>query len=212
MKNNKRSNNLSTFAALALMLVMVCVVTISGTYAKYTSSSSASDTARVAKWSFTVGGKDITKSEAITVDLFSTVNDTKGGAKETDVKEGTDEVIIAPGTTGSFNLVLANASEVTAAYTIALAETSNTKSIPVEYSLDNSTWKTATDFAVDTTANTIAAGGNKTVTVYWKWSFVGNDSTNFKTTQTDTTDTALGTAETAPSITVQATITAEQVD
>ena len=53
-----------------------------------------------------------------------------------------------------------------------------------------------------------------TLTVKWRWAFTGNDSTNYTSTQTDATDTALGFAANtaAPTVQVNATVTVTQVD
>ena len=52
----------------------------------------------------------------------------------------------------------------------------------------------------------------KTVSVYWRWAFEGKDSTNYTTTQTDTTDYTLGTASTAPTVKVEVSTVFTQVD
>ena len=193
---------------------------VAGTYAKYTSEKNASDTARVAKWSFKVGSgedaKDIATTDMV-FDLFNTINEADTTTAETDVAaaNGTDTVI-APGTGGSFDIVLTNASEVNAKYTIALEETANASNIPVEYSIDGTTWKADfIDINNDTDKMKEVAinknGGTTTVKVYWRWAFIGAESTNYTSSQTDATDTDLGIGGTA-TITVKATITATQVD
>ena len=48
--------------------------------------------------------------------------------------------------------------------------------------------------------------------VYWRWAFEGKDSTNYTTTQTDTTDYTLGTASTAPTVKVEVSTVFTQVD
>ena len=49
------------------------------------------------------------------------------------------------------------------------------------------------------------------ITVQWRWAFTGDASANYTTSQTDSTDTALGVLGT-DTISVQATIVATQVD
>ena len=195
--------------ALLLALVLVTSYSVSGTYAKYTSTFTGNtDTARVAKWAFEINDTAVTNS--FTFDLFNTVNDTDGNA-ETDVKVGNGETIIAPGTQGSFKIKLANKSEVNAKYSVDYTVT-NTANIPVEFSIDGTNW--TTDLA-DVAATDIAMNGNgseATINIQWRWTFdTANRGTALSTT-TDATDTALGSKVTADTITVQAVITATQVD
>lgn len=192
----KLASSRITVIALILCLAVTCV--LGGTLAKYISTGTGTDTATVAKWSFEVEDTEIavSPSPTVTFDLFNTINDTVGGAAETDVKAN----LIAPGTTGSFQIDLENKAEVNATYAIAFTET-NASSIPIEYSLNGTDWGNVGSVAVGPTAIAMETGTGS-VTVYWRWVFAGNDAT----------DTALGYAGTAPSITVSATVTATQVD
>lgn len=187
-------------------LLMTCL--ISGTLAKYTSTATGSATATVAKWAIKVGGSNIATTDTVTFDLFETVKEADGTAEETDVAAGK----IAPGTGGSFELQIANESEVDAKYSIALTET-NTSSIPIQYSLDKTAW--ADDLTAINTAQTDVEldkeNGTKTVTVYWRWMFEGT-AQGAHSGQTDAADTALGIAATAPAVEIAASFTATQVD
>ena len=198
----KKDNKLAKLTALVLLVTLAALILVSSTYAKYTSSANASDTVTVAKWSIKVSDKDITKKESITFDLFKTINDTN-------VKSGK---IIAPGTSGNFEMSVENASEVTAKYSINYT-IDNTKNIPLEFSLTGTDGWTNDITTLSTTDVIKTIGSEKdTITVYWRWAFEGKNSTNFTTTQTDESDTALATADTLPTVTVTATITATQVD
>ena len=198
-----KKNKMMRLASFLLVAVLLSTCAISGTFAKYVTTKASSDTARVAKWAFTVGGDDIVDAD-FTFNLFNTVTDSDGTSSETDLK-ATDGSIIAPGTSGKFALDLKNDSEVSAKYNIVFSAV-NTASIPVEYSLDGTTWdKDVTKCNVADTD--IAINGTTTVTVYWRWAF-GDGST-------DASDTALGVQQAAGTdtkITVSATITATQVD
>jgi len=205
--------------ALLLVAVLVTSYSVSGTYAKYTSTFVGStDSARVAAWSFEVNDTDMTVAQnAFTFNLFNTVKDTKDGAAESDVKVGnqqTDEVIIAPGTTGSFDIKLENLSEVNAKYAINYTLT-NSANIPVEFSIgtvdENTEWVTNIA-SLNVSEVGINMNGEAVVTVNWRWAFVGTESTNFTTSQTDATDTALGEKDTLDTISVQASIIVTQVD
>ena len=186
--------------ALLLVAVLVTSSSVSGTYAKYTSTfEGTTDTARVAKWSFKINDSAVTNS--FDFDLFNTVNDTDPLAgSETDVKVGSGETIIAPGTKGSFNIKLENASEVEAAYTIDYTVTNN-DNIPVEFSIDGNNWTTS--LADVTTPVRVNMGGQANVTIYWRWTFTETDR--------DDDDTLLGTNGSA-TISVKADVTVTQID
>lgn len=186
---------------ITLLITMIALVLVSGTYAKYTSSASGSDTARVAKWSFTVGGTDIVAENTFTFDLFKTIKDTDGKT-ETDVVSANGDKVIAPGTSGSFDLVLENKSETSAKYGITYTVT-NTASIPVQFSANGKDWTDSLANVVesDTDTKLDANNGTKTIKIQWKWAYDGDD----------TTDVNLGKAGTAKLI-VQADVTATQID
>ena len=186
---------------ITLLITMLALVLVSGTYAKYTSSASGSDTARVAKWSFNVGENDIVAKDTFTFDLFKTITDTDGKT-ETDVVSANADKVIAPGTSGSFDLVLENKSETSAKYGITYTVT-NTASIPVQFSVNGKDWtdNLANVVESDTDTKLDANNGTKTITIHWKWAYDGDD----------TTDVNLGKVGTAKLI-VQADVTATQID
>ena len=112
MKKNKTMR----LAAILLVCVLLTTSVISGTFAKYTSEATGSDSARVAKWAFEVNDAAITATNSFKFDLFNTVYEVGTTADDVDVKD--TETIIAPGTEGQFAIVLENLSEVTASYEI----------------------------------------------------------------------------------------------
>lgn len=197
-------------ASFLLVLTLMTSCFVGSTFAKYTSTATGSDTARVAKWSIEVNDIQIAvdSSPTVTFDLFETTIDSN-------VKEGTStEAIIAPGTSGQFALIVENLSEVNAQYTIALTE-ANTGNIPLQYSVNGTEWKDSiTELGMtELTNQAIAMGtGTDTRTVYWRWIF---DNTVAGATghagQTNNTDTTLGIAG-SEIVTIEATITVEQVD
>lgn len=207
MKKAKRSPFMRIAGVmLGASLLMTCV--ISGTLAKYTSSSNGSATATVAKWSVEVNSTDIAKNDTVTFNLFDTVKEADTNTTEENVSAGK----IAPGTGGSFELKIDNKSEVDAKYSIALTET-NESSIPIQYSTDKTDWADSLD-AINTAQTNVdiaKESGTKTVTVYWRWVFDGSTS-GAHANQTDVTDTGLGTADTRPTVQIAASFTATQVD
>ena len=202
MKNNKTVK----FMALVLFVTILAIILVSGTYAKYTTSATGSDTATVAKWSIKLGDEDIAKSteKTFTIDLFSTITNTDG-SEEKNVKK-TDGTLIAPGTMGSFTLAsLKNESEVNAKYSVTYTLL-NESGVPLEFTTnkdDESSWKS--DFtAVNVSNEALATDATATTaTVYWRWAFT-------KDTARDTSDTTLGT--TTPTVTLTAKIDVEQAD
>ena len=197
----KRSSMMVRLVAVLAVTMMFTMCFVGGTFAKYTSSATGTDSATVAKWSFKVGETDIATTNTFAFDLFNTIKDSNGTADENDMSP-VNGSIIAPGTSGKFNIVIKNDSQVTAQYAIDYTVT-NTNNIPVKFSVDGGT--TWTDDLADVTASaatTLAVGSaEQTVTVQWKWVFDGDDGI----------DTNLGKEGTA-TLQVQAAVTATQVD
>ena len=193
----KRSIMIRVMAVLSVVM-MFTICFVGGTFAKYTSSGSGSDTATVAKWDIKVGGTNITTNDTFTFDLFKTITDSDLNSSETDMNP-VDGSIIAPGTSGKFDIEIKNDSQVNAKYSIDYTVTNN-GNIPVQFSTDGATWKTDIN-ELDVSDVAIDIGAEKTVTVRWKWAFDGNDIT----------DTTLGSAG-AATLTVAAAVTATQVD
>ena len=196
-----KDNKLVKVFLIALLIVMVGLILVSGTYAKYTTTFTGSDTATVAKF------KVSSNTTAETFDLFKTAKEVDGTTADAEVVNGK----VAPGTGGKFDIQLTNDSDVKVNYAISLKET-NESNIPIEYSLDGTTYVTAANFASVSAADLAIGSTTQTVSVYWRWAFEGKDSTNYKTTQTDTTDYTLGTASTAPTVKVEASTVFTQVD
>ena len=201
-------------AAGVMTAALLSTCAISSTFAKYTSESTGTATARVAKWDIWFGD-ETTMSKTFTFDLYSTLYDTTVNNAETHVKTG-DDAIIAPGTQGSFAVKIKNNSEVTAKYTVSFAigytdDTANTEpvknvTIPLQFSKDRSDWKTSiADLNIaETDADELGmtdSDKSATYTVYWKWDYENSNDAN---------DTILGTA--GAEIQITATVTATQVN
>jgi hypothetical protein len=191
--------------AIVLCLAMAATCAIGGAVAKYTTSVSGSDKASVAKWHFEVNDVNMTpvgNNANMTFDLFNTIMDSDGQTAEKDVKEN----LIAPGTSGAFDVKIENLSEVNAVYDLDFS-VKNDSAIPVQFSTDGGkTWKTY-DKLDELDVHQKAIGmetGAETVKVQWKWDFNGDNAT----------DTALGIAAqtAAPEIEVSCTATFTQVD
>lgn len=88
-----KKNKVLRIASVLFVAVILTTCAISGTFAKYVSSDTRSDTARVAKWGVTVTGTGETFAKKYETDDRSTF-------LETYSVESTEKVV-APGTTGN---------------------------------------------------------------------------------------------------------------
>ena len=181
--------------ALALTLVTTCLT--GGTLAKYTSELSGTGIATVAAWSFkaTSGGEsaDITTTE---VDLGSTANRTDYDAKT--VKEG----VIAPGTKGSFNIVIdGTGSEVGIEYALKIEKT-GANEFPAGLTFTSNADGTEKAYTLGTEAtgkidySDTAENMKKTITFNWEWA---------DTADNDADDTAKADKDLSFNITVTGT-------
>ena len=209
--NRKNNNSLKTFALL-LLIVMLALILIASTYAKYTTKLTGSSDTTIAKWAWTINNNDVSKDDTeFTFDLFKTIKDTDGGT-EADVTTQK----IAPGTKGSFSIEVTNASDVNAEYSLTLTETKATavSSANIEYSI------VGTDEAKDWTndigtfnfTNTsLAIGASNEVVLYWRWAFY--DDANQDKADTLVGFAAAGATDDADkSITIKADLNFTQVD
>ena len=207
---------------LLLVFVLVTSCFAGGTFAKYTSQASGSDTANVAKWEIVYDDlvnpsntTEIATDNVISFDLFNTVCELATTANDEQVADGATP-LIAPGTMGKFNFTITNNSQVNARIDLDLSQ--NAHAIPIEYSLDGAHWyETFTEInAANDAIGLDYVGGSTTsttITVYWRWTFDHTGRTNFAG-KNDASDTDLGVEAqtTAPSVTVTAVLRATQVD
>lgn len=104
-----KKNKILRLASVMLMLCLITTCAISGTFAKYTTSGTATDSARVAKWGVTI---DVSAQDA----LFATEYKNEEKIGTTDVGNGLSvqatEDLVAPGTTGALVIKLAGTPEV----------------------------------------------------------------------------------------------------
>lgn len=198
MSKTRKNSAMVRIVAILAVTMMFTLCFVGGTFAKYTSSSTGTDSATVAQWDIKVNSVNIATTDTFTFDLFKTITDSDLSSAETDM-DPVDGTIIAPGTSGKFDIVIKNDSQVNATYAIDYSVT-NTNSIPVQFSVDGTTWKTDIN-ELDVTGVAIDMGATTTVTVQWKWIFDGDD----------VIDTNLGSAATA-TLKVDAKVTATQVD
>ena len=195
-----KKNNVMRIASALLVAVLLTTCAISGTFAKYTTTASGDTSARVAKWGFGTATE-------IEFDLFSD--------NYNDVVVGTDgALVVAPGTTGTADIVLiadedAAATEVAYTFEVDVAIEADDDAL-----LDKLQWKlndgTYGDFDALVAAindlfedqyNPGDEAPDATFTIGWKWDFESGD---------DTGDTNLGAGDDV-NVTVTISFTATQV-
>lgn len=172
----KKKHFTARLGVLALALTLVSTCLLGGTMARYVSEVTGEATATVAAWSFKANEQDTTLT---TINLGSTEN--RQGYVAGDIMDG----VIAPGTKGSFDIVIdGTGSEVGVDYILKFAAADGT-TLPADltFKVDNATG-TAADYTLgDDVTGTIdyAAGADamkKTLKVTWEWAFDENDTTS----------------------------------
>ena len=207
----RKENKLTKVAIFALLIAIVAIVLVSGTYAKYTTTLTGTDSVQIAKWAWNISGADIDADTTdFTLDLFSTINDTTatyGTTNEAHVIDGK----IAPGTQGAFNIQITNKSEVDAEYRVTFAE-ENPLGAHIEYSTDDgNTWGSVAVLDVE---DPTAIGQNETVTVpiRWRWAFTADGNAAAQADR-NIADTLVGFGDPADQyVTVTASLQLDQVN
>lgn len=201
-----KKNRILIAGVITAFVALITLSLVSGTWAKYTSQVQGSDTAKVAKWSFTYGGIDIKNVTEADIKLFDATKiydlDGSGNVSTTvdaDVKVGTDNAIIAPGVGGLYQVEVVNNSEVNAEYEVSYELVAGSVAFPLEFSTDNVNWGDLNSVATAPTA--LNQNNSATIKVYWRWAFDADR---------DVTDTQLGIE--AGNVTIKVTITFTQVD
>lgn len=214
-----KKNKMMRLASCLLVAILLTTSVISGTFAKYTTSSTGTDSARVATWGFQ-------DTASITLnDLFKTSYDKN--------VQGTADVI-APGTTNSAKFSFKYkgqeaAPEVAYTFTVSTDGSDCADDIKsnkdIVWSLDgkkagtNGTWDellAAIEALSGDTSGTKtyapgdvpAIGATTEHTVSWAWAFEDEG----KTTAQDETDTKMGNKAELDKVTLKITVTATQVD
>lgn len=199
----RKKNKTLRAAALLLMLSLVSTSFVGGTFAKYTSSVSATSTANIAKWSVKINETEINAGGDITsFNLFNSIVDTVDGNADAHV----NGQLLAPGVKGKVELSIENASDVAIkvaakADAALLSVEAGSAAVPLKFALGDAASEpgagsytdlagliTAVEAALPSDSSPLNYGATFTKTIYWKWDYEGSGS------QTDTSDTALGVA------------------
>lgn len=208
-----KQNKILRVSAVLLVLTLLSTCVISGTFAKYTTSASANDDARIAKWGVVV--------EA-TADAFTENDD------DTVISFVSNENVVAPGTDGNLcgltitgkpevevnvaataNLALTDWAVAGVYYCPLVITVGNTAFNGNDYADAAAFEKAVEDAIVAEIAKDVVDPNTDladSVSVTWAWAFKGND---------DVKDTALGNAAAAgtpATISISVSVTVTQLD
>ncbi len=226
-----KKNIMMRLSALLLVAVLLTTCVISGTFAKYTTADSATDTARVAKWGVSV--------TVIGNDAFGELYDDEinvAGTKVVSVKATDDDVeqnVVAPGTRGTLGSVVISGTpevmvdvavsldielegwEIDGVYYCPLQITKGTTTLSGLDYLDADAFEAAIEALVNKTGDNVAAntdlGTTYDVVLNWEWLFeTGADAA--EKAANNIKDTKLADLATAPTITTTWNASVEQVD
>lgn len=219
-----KKNRMMRLASGLLVAVLLTTSVISGTFAKYTTSASSKDSARVANWGF-----DNTESIIIN-DLFKNAYDNENVSSLVDV--------IAPGTTNSASFKFTydernvDAPEVAYTFTVSvdgsICDPTIAANPNIRWRLDDGNWGDWGTLLNSIKALSGDASGSKNYlpgqlpekfglndnlhTVEWQWIFETKDNNDVVDTAQDVTDTTLGNAENLANVELVITINATQLD
>jgi len=204
--NTTKTNTMKITRILAI-LILITIAILGNIFAKYITTSTISDTARVAKWEI---------ATPTTLDLFNTQY--SNGDNEVMVT-GDDENVIAPGTSGTYTFQIVSGSENTeVAYTLAAEVNASytggwgdwNPNGPLLFAFNDKENLTLAGLASEITeyaTNLDIVAPNATIdakTISWSWPFYVNESQ-------DLMDTVAGQSTAAPSVNIEIKITATQV-
>lgn len=226
-----KKNVMMRLASFLLVAVLISTSAISGTYAKYVTHDTATDTARVAKWGVTVEATDTAFGHF----YYNKANEngihTTYEASTDSVASGNGEKVVAPGTKGNMtaiklsgipevdvevtykaNLTLAGWEYVGVAKYCPIKITVNDNVYQIAVGTDASELEVAVENAINEYTKKYPAGtdlssvGTDALRVSWEWPFESGH---------DDADTALGNQAadgSAATIALEVICTVTQVD
>lgn len=179
-----KKRNTANLTLVVLLLVILSLIGVSGTYAKYTTTVNGTGTAIVAKWNFQAKDGNNVISEGFVVDLAE--HATTGVVTVGDTKK------IQPGSKGEITITIDNTgSEVAATLDVKAESNAGDTFTKSQFEFKD---VTLTD-ANGTTITEVPAGGTATAKVPFEWKY--NVSAN-----ADTEDTTIGKGATEEAITL----------
>jgi len=210
MQKKVKKNWVLRSMGLLLLFTLVSTCLLGSSLAKYTTTASSSDTARVAKWGVTIntaGG-----------DLFNTQYNDPTDATVT-VKSSTTDKLVAPGTKGvAGRFTITGTPEVACQVTVKVDSSSaltgwvdsrGAAYEPIVWSVNGTEVGSFADLITALNGITISYDPGEDVSasdsdyvISWEWPYTGNDEN----------DTFLGNLATAPTINLDYSITVDQID
>ena len=171
-----KRRDLITVTIITLLVIRLALISVSGTYAKYTTGATGSSTTYVAKWNVKVNEIDLSSQKTTVADLITLVPDSS---------ENVAAGKFAPGHGGHFDVVIdPTGTEVSFKYNLTIDVSKLPTDIElIGYSLGTNGTK---DDATEITDNTISREVRlptdssfteeqiETIRVYWMW----NDDRN----------------------------------
>ncbi len=228
-----KKNVMMRLAAIMLMCVLMTTSVIGGTFAKYTTTTTGFDHARVAQWGVNIGITGGAFKTEYASDLSTFVKDKADNEITVAVQSGTadpNDKVLAPGTTGTFTGIHVTgkpevAININTEATVTLIgwDVGGNYYCPVSIQVGSTTFNgndydNAAAFAAAVEAAIEAANGNyapntdlSSVTglngdYTWTWAFEGGVE------QDDAKDTELANAASLPQIDITITTTITQID
>lgn len=214
-----RKNKMMRLASALLIAVLLTTCAISGTFAKYTTTGTGTDSATVAKWGvvITANGSSFAKQYATDdAGVVGTIANSVVGTNKV-IAPGTQGTMVAATITGTPEVAVKVTYEATVELGDNWKDSTGSYYCPLEITVGSDTLKgssydsadafeTAVKAKIDALTSNYAAGTDlsthTTSAISWKWAFEGND---------DVKDTYLGDQGNATiSITVKVTVT--QID
>ena len=181
------------FAILLLLIVGTCCF-VGSSFAKYTASISKSGSVSVAKWNF----QSDNSSETFDISLDDNYDESTLLSVRT--VDGKESKLIAPGTSGSFDINLINTSEVGVNFNVSL-DTINNLPHNIKFYKDAS-YQTELTPGSSTITGVLTANDSTgvNVTIYWKWLYETGTTTDeiIENDAFDTTDGINGSDLTIP--------------
>ena len=173
-----------------LGLFCAALVLVANAWAKYTTSAATTDSARVAKFAVSLNGNQNENFKNFEFDVFTTKFDNIVQNTSKENKVDTTK-IIAPGSYGSFDIIIDSDSEVAVHFDFIVESELNTNNIPLVWTLNGNEYDSLTEVfdAINGYAGytDFAVGANdaRTITIGWSWAYEVDDAG-------DSADTELG--------------------
>ena len=230
-----KKNVMMRIASFLLVAVLISTSAISGTYAKYVTTGSAEDNARVAKWGVTVTAVNNSMFGSAYVSADGTVSTTYNAVTDSVHAENGTDYVVAPGTNGDLSSVYIEGKpevDVNVTY-VGTVDLNNwtvdgnfycplvfvikDRNDNIKATIDGATYTSETElevaiatfinnFSAEYEANTdLALEDNTDLNIDWEWPFYISDERDVK-------DTKLGDAATAATISIKISCTVTQID